>query len=154
MGDKKNNHRIYSVVLDNGPAQYYNGTSGCGGAFGKTCEQQEPAMKYLASNLNDSLHNVIIVNHPGVNASFFGISYFLIFVYSLLINGLLIFRLGQYCGHRSIGICISLMTTAVPNATNSAGTNIGVVSSTFPKMLNFFLLALTVFFLIRLNQHL
>lgn len=72
LGDKKNDHRIYSVVLDNGPVQYYSGISGCGGAFGMTCEQQEPTMKYLASNLNDSLHTITIENHTGVNASFFG----------------------------------------------------------------------------------
>ena len=84
LGDKKNDHGIYSVVLDNGPIQYYNGTSGCGGAFGMTCEQQEPTLEYLASNLNDSVHIITIENHTGVNASFFGTSPFfsLLSVYS------------------------------------------------------------------------
>ncbi|KAF8970708.1 hypothetical protein BDZ97DRAFT_1724941 [Flammula alnicola] len=71
LGDKKNDHRIYSVVLDNQPTEFFNGTSGCGGAFGLTCEQQIPTIKYLASNLDDSLHALTLVNHAGVNHSFF-----------------------------------------------------------------------------------
>ncbi|KAF8154228.1 hypothetical protein B0H34DRAFT_81944 [Crassisporium funariophilum] len=71
LGDKKNDHRIYSVVLDGRPAELYNGVSGCGGAFGMTCEQQAPTIKYLASNLDDTLHTIKIENHPGVNNSFF-----------------------------------------------------------------------------------
>ncbi|KDR78299.1 hypothetical protein GALMADRAFT_224674 [Galerina marginata CBS 339.88] len=71
LGDKKNDHRLYSVVLDNLPAVSYNGISGCGGAFGLTCEQQAPSIKYLASNLDDSLHKITLVNHANVNASFF-----------------------------------------------------------------------------------
>lgn len=81
LGDKKNDHGIYSVALDNGPLQYYNGTSGCGGAYGMTCEQQHPTMAYLASNLDNSLHNITIENHTGVNASYFGVSYFTLFTF-------------------------------------------------------------------------
>lgn len=72
FGDKKNNHGLYSVKLDNRPLEIYSGISGCGGAFGKTCEQQKPTLQYLASNLDDSLHTVRIVNIAGVNNSFFG----------------------------------------------------------------------------------
>lgn len=74
FGDKKNDHGIYSIALDTQAPQFFDGVSGCGGAFGLTCEQQLPSIKYLASNLDDSLHTVILVNHAGVNHSFFGIS--------------------------------------------------------------------------------
>ncbi|KAF8882822.1 hypothetical protein BD779DRAFT_904513 [Infundibulicybe gibba] len=56
FGDKKNNHGLYSVVLDNRSAEVYNGESGCSGALGVTCEQMKPTLEYLASNLDDSLH--------------------------------------------------------------------------------------------------
>ncbi|PPR05431.1 hypothetical protein CVT26_011309 [Gymnopilus dilepis] len=71
FGDKKNDHRLYTVTLDNLPPTTLNGISGCGGAFGMTCEQQAPSIKYLASNLDDSLHRITLVNHANVNASFF-----------------------------------------------------------------------------------
>jgi hypothetical protein len=72
LGDKKNDHRIYSVVLDGQPEVFLNGTSGCGGAFGLFCEQQAPTLKFLASNLNASRHTLKLTNHAGVNNSFFG----------------------------------------------------------------------------------
>ena len=72
FGDKKNDHGLYSVVLDNGTAQIFDGVSGCGGAFGMTCEQQQPCIKYFASNLDASEHSLTITNIPGVNNSFFG----------------------------------------------------------------------------------
>ncbi|KAF8900121.1 hypothetical protein CPB84DRAFT_1048079 [Gymnopilus junonius] len=71
FGDKKNDHRFYSVTLDSSPPITLNGISGCGGAFGMTCEQQAPSIKYLASNLDDSLHQITLVNHANVNSSFF-----------------------------------------------------------------------------------
>ncbi|KAG5636057.1 hypothetical protein H0H81_009228 [Sphagnurus paluster] len=71
FGDKKNDHGLYSVVLDNGTAQVYDGVSGCGGAFGMTCEQQEPTLKYFASNLGSTTHTLKITNMAGVNGSFF-----------------------------------------------------------------------------------
>jgi hypothetical protein len=72
LGDKKNDHGLYNVTLDNGTAQIYDGISGCGGAFGMTCEQQKPTLAYFASNLDSSLHSLKIVNMAGVNHSFFG----------------------------------------------------------------------------------
>ncbi|KAG5639942.1 hypothetical protein DXG03_002281 [Asterophora parasitica] len=72
FGDKKNDHGLYSVVLDNRPAEVYSGISGCGGAYGQTCEQQKPTLEYFASNLDGSLHNLTITNIAGVNNSFFG----------------------------------------------------------------------------------
>ena len=72
LGDKKNDHGIYSVVLDEQPEVFLNDISGCGGAFGMTCEQQAPTLKFLASNLNDSRHTLKLTNHAGVNDSFFG----------------------------------------------------------------------------------
>ncbi|KIM41838.1 hypothetical protein M413DRAFT_138966 [Hebeloma cylindrosporum] len=71
LGDKKNDHGIYSVVLDGQPEVFLDGTSGCGGAFGLTCEQQVPTIKFLASNLDSSRHTLKLTNHAGVNNSFF-----------------------------------------------------------------------------------
>ncbi|KAG6833982.1 hypothetical protein H0H93_012805, partial [Arthromyces matolae] len=71
FGDKKNDHGLYSVVLDNKTAEVYSGISGCGGAFGATCEQMKPTLEYLASNLDDSLHTLTIENIAGVNNSYF-----------------------------------------------------------------------------------
>ncbi|KAJ7713000.1 hypothetical protein B0H16DRAFT_1678742 [Mycena metata] len=71
LGDKKNDHGLYTVVLDGGPPQLYNGISGCGGAFGMTCEQMKPTLAYFASNLDSSLHNLTITNIAGVNDSYF-----------------------------------------------------------------------------------
>ncbi|KAK0504460.1 hypothetical protein EDD18DRAFT_1276388 [Armillaria luteobubalina] len=75
FGDKKNDHREYNVYLDNGTAQTFDGTSGCGGAFGQTCEQQQPCLKFFASNLNGSTHSLKIENLAGVNQSYFGIDF-------------------------------------------------------------------------------
>lgn len=72
FGDKKNDHGLYNVVLDGSPAEIYNGISGCGGAFGMTCEQMKPTLSYFASNLDDSSHNLTIQNMAGINNSFFG----------------------------------------------------------------------------------
>ncbi|KAF6749680.1 hypothetical protein DFP72DRAFT_852259 [Ephemerocybe angulata] len=71
LGDIKNDHRVYGIKLDGSAEQFYNGTSGCGGAFGLTCEQQVPILKYFASNLDQSEHTVVITNYAGVNSSFF-----------------------------------------------------------------------------------
>ncbi|KAG6844168.1 hypothetical protein H0H87_009287 [Tephrocybe sp. NHM501043] len=72
FGDKKNDHGLYSVVLDNKTAEVYSGESGCGGAYGMTCEQMKPTLEYFASNLDDSLHTLTIENLAGINNSFFG----------------------------------------------------------------------------------
>lgn len=72
FGDKKNDHGLYSVELDNRPLEVYSGISGCGGAYGMTCEQQQPTLQYLTHNLDGSLHTITIVNIAGVNNSFFG----------------------------------------------------------------------------------
>ncbi|KAG6808171.1 hypothetical protein H0H92_005157 [Tricholoma furcatifolium] len=72
FGDKKNDHGLYSIILDNQTAEIYNGISGCGGAFGMTCEQMKPTLEYFASNLDGSLHTLTIQNLAGVNQSYFG----------------------------------------------------------------------------------
>lgn len=72
FGDKKNDHGIYSVVLDGGAPELFDGISGCGGAFGMTCEQMKPTLAYFASNLDSGLHNLSITNIAGVNNSYFG----------------------------------------------------------------------------------
>ncbi|KAJ7119812.1 hypothetical protein C8R44DRAFT_788889 [Mycena epipterygia] len=71
FGDKKNDHGPYRVVLDGGAPQLFDGISGCGGAFGMTCEQMKPTLAYFASNLDSGLHNLTITNIAGVNSSFF-----------------------------------------------------------------------------------
>ncbi|KAE9391128.1 hypothetical protein BT96DRAFT_925449 [Gymnopus androsaceus JB14] len=71
FGDKKNDHGLYSVVLDNSTEQIFDGISGCGGAFGQTCEQQQPTMAYFASNLAEGEHSLKITNLAGVNESYF-----------------------------------------------------------------------------------
>ncbi|KAF7365659.1 hypothetical protein MVEN_00439500 [Mycena venus] len=71
FGDKKNDHGLYSVVLDANTPQIFNGISGCGGAFGMTCEQMKPTLAYFAHNLDGGLHNLSITNMAGVNKSFF-----------------------------------------------------------------------------------
>lgn len=71
MGDKKDDHGIYSVQLDSNSPLFYDGVSGCGGAFGLTCEQQVPTLKFLASNLDSSQHTLKVTNFAGVNQSYF-----------------------------------------------------------------------------------
>ncbi|KAJ7786707.1 hypothetical protein B0H14DRAFT_2957842 [Mycena olivaceomarginata] len=71
FGDKKNDHGIYSVVLDGGAPELFDGISGCGGAFGMTCEQMKPTLAYFASNLDSGPHNLSITNIAGVNNSYF-----------------------------------------------------------------------------------
>ncbi|TEB33891.1 hypothetical protein FA13DRAFT_1730166 [Coprinellus micaceus] len=71
LGDIKNDHRGYGIKLDGDAEQFLNGTSGCGGDFGLTCEQQVPILKFLGSNLDDSEHTITITNYAGVNNSFF-----------------------------------------------------------------------------------
>ncbi|KAJ4470965.1 hypothetical protein J3R30DRAFT_3215805, partial [Lentinula aciculospora] len=71
FGDKKNDHGLYSVVLDDGTEQTFNGISGCGGAFGQTCEQQQPTLAYFVSNLAEGEHSLKITNIAGVNQSYF-----------------------------------------------------------------------------------
>lgn len=72
FGDKKNDHGLYSVTLDTETAGTFNGISGCGGAFGMTCEQMKPTLAYFASNLGQGSHTLKIENIAGVNKSFFG----------------------------------------------------------------------------------
>ncbi|KAF8064396.1 hypothetical protein FPV67DRAFT_1504838 [Lyophyllum atratum] len=71
FGDKKNDHGLYRVTLDNRTAEVYSGISGCGGAFGGTCEQQKPTLEYFGSNLDGGVHTLRIENVAGVNRSFF-----------------------------------------------------------------------------------
>ncbi|KAF9074327.1 hypothetical protein BDP27DRAFT_1214314 [Rhodocollybia butyracea] len=71
FGDKKNDHGLYTVILDNGTEQVFDGVSGCGGVFGQTCEQQQPTLAYFASNLAQGEHSLKIFNLAGVNQSYF-----------------------------------------------------------------------------------
>ncbi|KAF7327082.1 hypothetical protein MKEN_00284000 [Mycena kentingensis (nom. inval.)] len=71
LGDKKNDHGLYTVTLNGSSPEIHNGVSGCGGAFGLTCEQQQPTIKYFASNLPAGTHTLKLTNHAGVNQSYF-----------------------------------------------------------------------------------
>lgn len=65
-------HGLFSVTLDNQSAVTYDGVAGCGGAFGKTCEQIIPSLGFVASNLDSSLHTITVTNIAGANNSYFG----------------------------------------------------------------------------------
>ncbi|KAJ7660454.1 hypothetical protein B0H17DRAFT_1095417 [Mycena rosella] len=71
FGDKKNDHGPYRAVLDGGAPQLFDGISGCGGAYGMTCEQMQPTLAFFASNLDARPHTLSITNIAGVNGSFF-----------------------------------------------------------------------------------
>ncbi|KAK7042692.1 hypothetical protein R3P38DRAFT_2891799 [Favolaschia claudopus] len=72
FGDKKNDHGLYRVFLDDATEPtVLTGVSGCGGAFGQTCEQQVPTLKYFASNLGEGEHRLRLENDAGSNESFF-----------------------------------------------------------------------------------
>jgi hypothetical protein len=86
VGDKKNDHGLYTVSLDNGTEQVFNGVSGCGGAFGQTCEQQQPTLAYFASNLAQGEHSLKISNLAGVNQSYFGMRSFIGIIILLALN--------------------------------------------------------------------
>src|ERR1700722_13127539 len=62
FGDKKNDHGLYNVTIDSNPPEIFDGVSGCGGSFGKTCEQIRPGLDYFASNLGQESYTIIIRN--------------------------------------------------------------------------------------------
>lgn len=70
FGDKVDDHGIYSVVLDERPAQQYDGKSGCGGIFEHACEKDN-TLKYFVSNLDAGGHTFTLTN-AGINGSYFG----------------------------------------------------------------------------------
>ncbi|KAF9254793.1 hypothetical protein L218DRAFT_975779 [Marasmius fiardii PR-910] len=78
FGDKKNDHGLYTVQLDGGPVETYDGISGCGGVFGTSCEQQLPSVKWFRGRLGEGEHKVTVMNlrgNPegkgGINGTFF-----------------------------------------------------------------------------------
>ncbi|KAK7032594.1 hypothetical protein VNI00_012857 [Paramarasmius palmivorus] len=115
FGDKKNDHGLYSVSLDDGTPEIYNGISGCGGAFGLTCEQQLPSIKYFASNLAEGNHTLTLKNIPGVNNSFFDLDSIVLTVPS------------KYAP-RELNASISTNGTVSPSSsnTNSNGAQLGL----------------------------
>ncbi|KAF8812745.1 hypothetical protein BYT27DRAFT_7086447 [Phlegmacium glaucopus] len=147
LGDKNNRHRIYSIVLDNNPAQFYNATSGCGGAFGKTCEQPLPSLAYLGSNLDDSLHTITITNYAGVNASFFDLDSIVVTVPSKYAP--------RQLSTSTSPFMITTSGTLFARTTGSPDFRVttGAASPSFPMMANpLLLLILAVFFLLRPNM--
>ncbi|KAJ7258776.1 hypothetical protein B0H12DRAFT_1201799 [Mycena haematopus] len=131
FGDKKNDHGLYRVVLDGGAPQVFDGISGCGGAFGMTCEQMKPTLAYFASNLDAELHNLTITNMAGVNASFFGAAYF-------MANDLdsVVLSVPSVYAPRALGDASSSASSSgtVPSQSPSAGANGG--ASLNPHSLN------------------
>ena len=101
MGDKKNDHGIYSIQLDSNSPLFYDGVSGCGGAFAMTCEQQVPTLAFLASNLDSSQHTLKVTNFAGVNQSFFGPSFLRSFWRELTLFG----RSRQHRGYDPLRLC-------------------------------------------------
>ncbi|KAF9256717.1 hypothetical protein L218DRAFT_975338 [Marasmius fiardii PR-910] len=78
FGNKKNDHGLYTIQLDGGPVETYDGISGCGGVFGTSCEQQLPSMKWFRGRLGEGEHKVTVMNlrgNPegkgGINGTFF-----------------------------------------------------------------------------------
>ncbi|TRM63491.1 hypothetical protein BD626DRAFT_494497 [Schizophyllum amplum] len=74
FGDKKNDHGLYNVTLtsqNTSTSQILSGVSGCGGAFGETCEQQQPSLKFFASNLANQTYHLKLSNIAGENNSYF-----------------------------------------------------------------------------------
>jgi hypothetical protein len=60
------------VTLDGVPLGYtLSGASGCGGAFGKTCEKLG-TLAWVRAGLGEGTHTVEVRNVAGVNNSFFG----------------------------------------------------------------------------------
>ncbi|KAJ7505880.1 hypothetical protein B0H11DRAFT_1976543 [Mycena galericulata] len=138
FGDKKNDHGLYRVVLDGEETQVFDGISGCGGAFGMTCEQMKPTLAYFASNLDGGLHNLSITNIAGVNNSFFDLDSIVLSVPSVY-------------APRALTNASSATNTSSsgPSASASAGTN-GSLSLARPPLLNPLLfLAFGVLWLLR-----
>ncbi|KAF8181035.1 hypothetical protein BJ912DRAFT_882471 [Pholiota molesta] len=142
LGDKKNDHGIYSVSLDGGPPAFYDGVSGCGGAFGGTCEQQLPTIKYLASNLDSSLHNLTLQNHAGVNHSFFDLDSIVVTVPS------------QYAPRQLAGGSSSSVTTSASSSsttTTQAKTSAALSSMEMMPNSLLLLLGLSLIYILRSN---
>ncbi|KAF9559029.1 hypothetical protein CPC08DRAFT_691475 [Agrocybe pediades] len=148
FGDKKNDHGLYSVVLDGRPAVTLNGVSGCGGAFGMTCEQQQPSIKYLASNLDDSVHNLTLTNLPGVHGTFFDLDSIVVTVPS------------QYGPRQLADSASSPFTSSSPTAGSQTSptsggnnpVNTGAASSSMQMMFNpLFLLIFSALYVLRTN---
>ncbi|KAF5366706.1 hypothetical protein D9758_006444 [Tetrapyrgos nigripes] len=139
FGDKKNDHGLYSVVLDNGTAEIYDDVSGCGGAFGMTCEQQQPTLKYFASNLAEGQHTLTLTNMAGVNHSFFDLDSIVLTIPSVYAPRQLE---NSTSGSSSSSSNSSGSTSPSSNDDNSAAT---LFTSLNPLML----LVLTVVFLLR-----
>ncbi|KAF9054145.1 hypothetical protein BJ165DRAFT_1337721 [Panaeolus papilionaceus] len=142
LGDKKNDHGEYNVILDGGLPQGFNGISGCGGAFGMTCEQQVPTIKYLASNLDDSEHTVSLFNQAGQNDSFFDLDSIVVVVPSSYkprtLNTDSVFVNSTTGGNTNGG-----------NGTNSGGnTGAGAINHA-PGMMSIMLLIFTLLFTVR-----
>ncbi|PPQ83210.1 hypothetical protein CVT25_004269 [Psilocybe cyanescens] len=142
LGDKKNDHRLYSVVLDAQPAVTLNGISGCGGAFGMTCEQQAPSIKYLASNLDDSEHKLTLVNHANVNTSFFDLDSIVVTVPSQYAPRQLSPGSSPFTSTTSSG-----PTSSPTSGGNGANTTPGAGSDTSAAISSFSMMSYPIFFL-------
>ncbi|KAH9476859.1 hypothetical protein JR316_0010775 [Psilocybe cubensis] len=152
LGDKKNDHRLYSVVLDDQPAVTLNGISGCGGAFGLTCEQQAPSIKYLASNLDGSEHKLTLINHANVNTSFFDLDSIVVTVPSQYAPRQLASGSSSPFTNTTASspTTSSTLSATDANTTSGPGSNTSAALSLFSTMTNPILfLAFTLLFLFR-----
>lgn len=136
FGDKKNDHGFYNVTLDNKTSAIFNGVSGCGGAFGATCEQQKPTLQYIAHNLDGSLHTVKVENLAGVNNSFLDIDSFVVTVPSV------------YAVRNLSETASGAMPSPVPSATGTNSANTDMVN-----YWNLLLVSFLIHWVIRRNLH-
>ncbi|KAF8983296.1 hypothetical protein BDQ17DRAFT_741085 [Cyathus striatus] len=144
FGDKKNDHGLYTVALDDSPLATYSGISGCGGAFGQTCEQQKPTLQFLASNLGDGEHKVVVTNLAGVNASFLDIDSFVVTVPSNYTVRPLSNDSSPFVGSGS-----SSGTSASPSGTSAPGNNSNSAYPLFAVSNPVLLLALALCWFVR-----
>ncbi|KAJ7594133.1 hypothetical protein C8J56DRAFT_1121302 [Mycena floridula] len=138
LGDKKNDHGLYTAVLDDGPPQTFNGISGCGGAFGMTCEQMKPTLAFFASNLDEKPHTLKITNVAGVNQSFFDLDSIILSVPSKYAPR----DLSQTTGSSSTSATISGSTPSTTASQSSAAHSLVYSNS----LLLFLVLGITLLF--------
>jgi hypothetical protein len=161
FGDKKNDHRGYTVTFDS-KTYHYNGTSGCGGVFGLTCEEQRPCIKFMASNLAEGNHTLKLANNANgpsqTGASFFGAHNFLVFFPTIYLvfsdfDSIVVTEPSMY-GPRELSNATNPFISA-PNSTNITGGTTGGTSHSaapngLPMMSNsLLLLFVTVILLLR-----
>jgi len=147
LGDKTNDHRGYTVVFDS-KTYHYNGTSACGGAFGLTCEEQRPCIKFMASNLAEGNHSLKLLNNANgpaqTKASFFDLDSIVVTVPSIYGP--------RELSNASNPFVSALNSTTITNGTTGtkSGSDSTIHSSALPMASNSLLFLVTLILLLRL----